>query len=158
MQGAELNAFLDNFPNLKKHYLGIFAINTLPKTIKFRQFLICNTDQSSGPGVHWFAFIRNSKSTIECFDSLGINSVKKQNLENYCKFRSVSELEFNESVFQSVNSNSCGFFTLYFIIQRMHNLDLSLKELLEEIFDDKDYEINEKIVLDFCSNISENKS
>ena len=153
MQGSELNTCLENFPILKKHYLGIFAINTLPKFIKFRQFLICNTDRSSGPGKHWFAFLRNSKSTIECFDSLGVNTDKKINLQRYCNFRGVSEVEFNETIFQSNDSNTCGLFTLYYVIERMHNLDLSFQELLEDIFDDKNHELNEQKVLKFYSNV-----
>ena len=85
-------------------------------------------------------------------------SIKLPQISTVNTFVNLGQCEDTLQFFQSVNSNSCGFFTLYFIIQRMHNLDLSLKELLEEIFDDKDYKINEKIVLDFCSNISENKS
>ena len=158
MQGFELNIFLDKFPLLKPHYLGIFAIDTLPKFIKLRQFLICNTDESTGSGLHWFSLLRNAKDTVECFDSLGVTTTKQETLRRYCNFRGITNLEFNENIFQSVNSNSCGQFTLYYIIQRMHNLDLSFEELLEEIFDDKDHKLNEEKVLKFYSNIVQNNS
>ena len=155
MQGFEFHRYLNAFPMLKKQFKGIFSIDTLPKYIKFRQFLICNTDQSTGSGIHWFVLIRNSKYCIECFDSLGISSHKKDQLEKYCKFRGIRELEFNETPFQPTNSDSCGLFVVYYICHRMHNLDISLKEILEEIFDDKSEEKNEEIVQQFCSNIED---
>ena len=153
MQGFEFHRYLNALPLLKKHFKGIFSIDTLPKFLKFRQFLICNTDVSTGAGIHWFVLIRNSKHGIECFDSLGITAYKKDQLEKYCKFRSIQELEFNETQFQSTNSDSCGLFAIYYICQRMHNLDLSFQEILEEIFEDKSEEQNEELVQQFCSNI-----
>ena len=95
MQGFEFHEYLNAFPVLKKHFKGIFSIDTLPKVLKFRQFLICNTDIKTGAGLHWFVLIRNSKYGIECFDSLGISSYKKDQLTKYCKFRGIEELEFN---------------------------------------------------------------
>ena len=153
MQGFELNEFFNQYPILQKHYQGIFAINTLPKILKFRHFLICNTDQSSGSGEHWFCFLRNSKSSIECFDSLGINAEKKAILQENCKFRGIKSIEFNESQFQSNSSDSCGLFTLYFIFERMHNLDLTFNELLEEIFEPENFEKNEEKVVIFCDKL-----
>ena len=83
MQGFELSNFLDHFPMLKKHNIGIFAIDTLPKTLKFRHFCICNTDVNNGNGIHWFCFLKNSKNTVECFDSLGINEEKLETLQKF---------------------------------------------------------------------------
>ena len=120
--------------------------------LKTRQFIICNTDISTGIGLHWFCLIRTSKTTIECFDSLGISTDKKLVLEKYCNFRGVRELEFNETSFQSLESDSCGLFSIYFIIQRIHNLDMSFHKLLEEIFDD-DKEKNENLVMQFCESV-----
>jgi hypothetical protein len=153
MQGFEFKEYLDKLPNLKKYYRGIFSIDTLPKILKLRQFIICNTDISTGTGLHWFCLIRTSKTTIECFDSLGISISKKSVLEKYCHFRGVRELEFNETSFQSIDSDSCGLFSLYFIIHRIHNLDMSFHKLLEEIFEDENKEINENLVLEFCEKI-----
>ena len=155
MQGFELNDFLNHFPILKTHNRGIFAINTLPKSLKFRHFCICNTDVSDGAGIHWFCFLKNSKNTVECFDSLGINQEKLQKLQNNCKFRNIKDIEYNETQFQPETSNTCGLFTLYFIVERMHNLDLPFDELLEEIFDASNQEKNNTKVLEFYKNISE---
>jgi hypothetical protein len=54
MQGADLLQYFDHFSELKKYCDGIFSIDTIPKTIKFRHFLICNTDVKSGKGMTLF--------------------------------------------------------------------------------------------------------
>ena len=153
MQGFEFQQYFDKFPNLRKHFRGIFAIDTIPTILKDREFCICNTDKSSGNGIHWFCFLRNSKLTIECFDSLGIDTEKKSILQSKCKFKNINCIHFNETVFQNSKSSSCGLFTIYFIIERMHNLDLSFDEILEDIFDEEDLETNENKVKKFCDNI-----
>ena len=152
MQGFEFLTYFEKFPHLKKHYRGIFAIDTLPKFLKYRQFMICNSDTSSGSGQHWFCYVRTEKSTIECFDSLGITAEKKIFLQTH-KFRGIKELHFNETQFQENESNTCGLFTIYFIVERMHNLDMPFLELLEDIFDPSDLNINEKRVKLFCDQL-----
>jgi hypothetical protein len=152
MQGFEFQKYFDCLPYIKKHFCGVFSINTLPKQIKYRQFCICNTDTSEGSGQHWFCFVRNSKSEIECFDSLGINEEKKQLLRKYCVFRGIKEINFNQTTFQNSETDTCGLFTIYFIVERMFNLDLTFEEVLEEIFDENTL-INEEKVSKFCNNI-----
>jgi len=154
MQASEFQKYFEKFPFIKKYFLGIFAIDTLPKLIKYRHFCICNTDKSTESGQHWFCFVKNSNYELECFDSLGINEEKKQKLVNFCSFRNVKELKYNETPFQCDDSSTCGLFTIYFLIERMHNLDLTFYEVLEEIFDEDKLK-NEKKVEQFCNNILE---
>jgi hypothetical protein len=52
MQGTDLIQYFDNYEELKKTFDGIFSIDTLPKTIKLRHFVICNTDIKSGKGIN----------------------------------------------------------------------------------------------------------
>lgn len=80
-----------------------------------------------------------------------MDSDKKILIKTFCKFR-VKEILFNESCFQDTFSDSCGYFVLYFAIQRMHNLDLSFEDILEDIFEN-DVKDNEKNVILFCENI-----
>ncbi len=152
MQGYEFEKYINTFPSLKKHFCGVFSINTLPKRIKYRQFCICNTDTSDGSGQHWFCLLRNAQTEVECFDSLGMTTEKKKNLEKYCVFKGIKEINFNETIFQNSETNTCGLFTIYFIIERMHNLDLTFEELLEDIFEDNTL-VNEEKVKKFCNNI-----
>jgi hypothetical protein len=92
---------------------------------------------------------------LECFDSLGVTETKLNNLKTFCKFKGIQKLEFNETAFQSDNSESCGLFVLYFIFHRMFNLDLSFDEILEEIFN-IDKTINEQNIKIFCSSVTTN--
>ena len=150
MQGFELNKFLENYPILKPHYLGIFAIDTLPKFIKLRQFLICNTDSSSGPGQHWFVLFRYSVSELECFDSLGVGDDRQTFLRSV-KFRGIRELHYNQSPVQLPTSTTCGHFCLFFIFERLHNLDFEFSEFLNELFTEN-LDQNELIVSEFYRN------
>ena len=117
MQGLEFQNYFEKFPQLRKHFVGVFSIDTLPKRLKFRTFCICNTDTQNGLGKHWICFIKTDKSRVECFDSLGVSSEKKKLLLDYCHFNSC-HVKFNISQFQKSDSNTCGLFCIYFIIER----------------------------------------
>jgi hypothetical protein len=152
MQGSDFEQYFVKFPFMKQHFLGVFSIDTLPKTIKHRHFCICNTDTSAESGQHWFCFIQNHSAEVECFDSLGINEEKKEKLMKYCSFRRTKELKFNITSFQSKDSDTCGLFTIYFLFERMHNLDLTFSDILEDIFDENEVQ-NELKVKEFCKSI-----
>jgi len=92
---------------------------------------------------------------MECFDSLGVNEIKKKNLSHFCKFKNISKIKFNETQLQSDSSLSCGKFVLYFAIQRMHNLDLSFNDFLNEAFT-LNCEKNEDIVNEFVEQFFSN--
>jgi hypothetical protein len=150
MQGSEFYEYINLFPEFKKHFKGVFSIDTLPKSLGYRKFLICNTDFQSGDGKHWLCFFQTEKNAIEVFDSLGIDNNNKHLLSIYCKFK--PQLYFNTTPFQDNNSSSCGLFVLYFFIERLFNLDLELDEFLELIFEE-DKQKNEKIVHDFSKEL-----
>jgi hypothetical protein len=117
MQGVEFSKYFEKFPALQKCFNGVYSIDTLPKQFKYRTFCICNTDTHDGLGKHWICFIKSEKSSIECFDSLGISSEKKELLIKYCQFKG-KNLYFNYNQFQKSDSVTCGLFCVYFIIQR----------------------------------------
>ena len=152
MQSSDFENYFIGYPILKKHFRGTFSIDTLPKSLKNLDFCVCNTDFSTGAGIHWFFILKTSKNTIEVFDSLGIDSQKEKNIETYFKFRGIRSIQFNESVFQNQESTTCGLFVIYFIWQRMFNLDLSFDEILEHIFD-HETSLNELKVTKFCEKL-----
>ena len=86
---------------------------------------------------------------MEIFDSLG---AKIDYLKPFLKFKDNPTILYNNCAFQSVTSNTCGYFAITFLIERSFNLDLKFQELLAEVFN-KNSEVNEKIVVDFCNNI-----
>lgn len=100
---------------------------------------------SEKEGSHWFV-VFNFDDTFEVFDSLGGNqSFITSNVPEFGKF-----LEFNSTAVQSKDSNICGKFCLYFIINRLENLDLHFDEILNIIFNSNLNE-NEKKVNDFLN-------
>ena len=144
MLSPDIIQFFEHFHELNKYFLGVFSIDTLPKKIPLNHFLICNTDTSDGPGVHWFALFRSTKDNIECFDSLGVNPEKQETLRAK-NFLGVKKLKFNESQIQPNNSVLCGQYSIYFLFERLHNLDYKFHELINELFSD-DLEANQKTV------------
>ena len=148
MQSSDFNKYFEAVPIIKKHFIGVFSIDTLPKKIQLKSFCICNTDIQSGNGKHWICFVRSSKTSIELFDSLGVDAEKKSLVTKFAKFN-VNEIIFNETQFQSSLSTTCGMFVLYFVFERFFNLDIAFDDLLFDIFDEN-LDKNEETVKKFC--------
>ena len=91
---------------------------------------------------------------MEIFDSLAIDNNKLETLKKTLKFRGLKTIHINEDSFQKEDSDSCGLFVIYYIWQRMHNLDLTFDEVLEQSFT-TDKTINEEKVKQFCSWLEE---
>ncbi len=152
MNANQLEEIISNFSSIKNNFLGIYSIDTLPKTFPINHFLVCNYDLKTSPGSHWFALIRKTKEKIECFDSLSLNESKKKLLLSYCLFRNAQKIVFNQSSVQKTDTATCGKFVTYFLIHRMHNLDQGFQSVLNEIFVTEP-EQNELEVEKFLSNI-----
>jgi hypothetical protein len=150
MQGSEFTNYFVNVPIVLKYFKTVCSIDSLVP-LKIREFLICNTAKAEDSGEHWFIIFKSARNSLEIFDSLGVDENKEQKLLSYINFN-VKKLIFNQSQFQSNDTDTCGKFCFFFIVQRLHNLDLNYDEFLEEMFV-KDPETNEKIVNEFCDNL-----
>ena len=154
MQSTQFEKYFNFFPYLKKYYVGTFAIDKIPLNLKQHHFFVFNSDTSDQSGQHWLCCYKEDK-IIYCFDSIGIDEQKKQMLESFFKhFKGVKEIHFNETQFQTSTSATCGQFTIYFLVQKSFNKDLSFQELLEEIFQ-KDSTKNELLVKHFFDKVFE---
>jgi hypothetical protein len=101
--------------------------------------------------------LKSDKSTLEYFDSLGVTEDKINKLKSFCKLKTVTKINYNETAFQKDDSQSCGLFVLYFIFKRMFNLDFTFEEIIEDIFE-KDNNLNELNVDKFCRDILKSES
>jgi hypothetical protein len=153
MLGSEFEKYFDNFVELKKYFLGVFSIDTLPRRIKSNFFCICNTSPSNCEGEHWFCIVKVERNCLELFDSLGVNYEKELFYKKSLYFPE-KYLTFNITQFQPNSSLNCGYFCLYFLFQRMHNLDLNFDDVLETFFDISETE-NDKRVVEFCEEIGQ---
>jgi len=139
-------------PNIKEVYAGCYSADTIPKKLPITNFAIVNTDISTNYGQHWYIALRYSASILEVFDSLGIDSQKKSFLEKSFHLKGIKKIIFNTTQFQKDDSDTCGKFVLYFIVNRLYNLDHSFETFLEEIFVQNQDE-NEKLVKKFYNEL-----
>ena len=151
MEGTEFQKYFNHFPYLKNYFIGTFAIDTIPKSLKKDHFLIFNSETSDKKGQHWLCLYKEQKRLL-CFDSIGIDMIKKQLLEQYCQLKGVTEIIFNETQFQLSTTDTCGKFVIYFLVQKSYNKDLNFTELLEEIFVDVPSK-NEVVILKFFDKV-----
>ena len=149
MEGNQFKKYFEKIPQILPHFLGVFSIDQMPTKIKTRTFFICNLSKHTEEGSHWIVIIKTDINQLEIFDSLG---VKIDYVTSFLKLKNKITIEYNETQFQSNTSVSCGFFCLYFSIERLFNLSMTFENLLEDIFD-LNTEINEQKVLDFCSTL-----
>jgi len=132
MFASELLSLLKK-TNFSNHFAGIFSSDTIPKTLKNRDFIIVNRDASHEKGSHWYAVVRLNNE-IEVFDSLGITDPSfKHFLQSTLNFNGITRINCNTTALQSVSSTYCGSFTLFYLWERYHNFDLSFTDLINTI-------------------------
>jgi hypothetical protein len=150
LRGFEFSLYFNKIPFVNKLDSGVFSIDKIPRILKEKHFIIVNLSPSNLPGSHWIAIIRSEKNTLEIFNSLGVSTL--DNLTPYFKFPNNFELIYNEEKFQSDLSVHCGFFCIYFIVQRILNFDMSFEHLIEDIFK-SDLNTNDLLVTNFCTKL-----
>jgi len=153
----ESSAFLPIFSKfnlaLSKKFKGTFSADTSPSKLKTGEFFIINTDVSTGFGIHWLCVYKASSKKLQIFNSLGSPENARQLYQTIgFKIPGISVLHFNSTQVQSSNTHTCGLFCVYFLIHRLHNLDLSFDELLNDIFEEST-SLNEEKVKLFCTEI-----
>lgn len=149
MEGVEFLKYFEKVPHLMPHFLGVFPIDKMPKSMKSKTFFVCNLDPSWKGGSHWIAFFKTNNKECEIFDSLGTNV---DVLKPHLNFKNKMDFVYNETSFQTPSSTLCGKFVIMFCVERLLNPDLEMYDLLEEIFD-SDLNKNDSIVTNFCENL-----
>lgn len=144
MQTSDIVKVVHKFPAVANCFLGCFAIDKIPDKMPERSCIVFNKDASHLTGSHWLTLVHNSDNNYEIFDSLG---TKFQELHPYLKFPN-AEFEYNTNAFQLSRTSTCGFYAIYFLVNRMMNIDMDYRTLLSDIFEVNKSE-NEKLVLEF---------
>ncbi len=98
-------------------FLGVFPRDEVPKVTSYPTCLIANTDTSEEPGTHWIAISYISPYETEFFDSAALPP----------EFYGFTLPYVNTSTYriQSLTSNVCGQFCLFYIFYRSHGYSLS---------------------------------
>jgi len=99
------------------NYKGTFSKDMLPKSMNKNESAIINLqDYFAGNGTHWVCVYNDEISdNVEYFDSFGL--VPPNEVINYMK-TAHKNIIYNESQIQNIDSILCGYYCLYFIMQR----------------------------------------
>jgi hypothetical protein len=150
LRSSDFQIYFNRVAELKNHFLGVKAINQIPKKFPLKKFIILNLSPSTHPGTHWVVLLRPHGKELELFNSLGFENLEE--FKPYLNFTFKAELTYNNTPVQLPSSSTCGLFCIYFAAHRLFNLDESFEEFLEENFSTSLIE-NENKVAAFCRHL-----
>ena len=124
-----------------RNYIGTYAIDMLPRLMKYNYpvIMVINLDDSSKGGSHWVALAIGLDGRSLYFDSFGRTPPKL--ILEYMKYYSRYQA-YNDARLQSVISNVCGFYVIFFslcmdrglglnyMLKRFTTFDTSLNDTL----------------------------
>lgn len=104
-------------------YAGIYAADTLPRTVTRPSLLIANTDPKRKPGAHWVAFYIDTNGYGEYFDSYGLPPI----VETHRQFldRQCTTWTWNSVELQSYTSRVCGEYCVLYLAHKARGLSLN---------------------------------
>ena len=102
---------------------------------------------STAPGGHWVAMLFNNPRSAEFFDSYGLHPIV-YGLTDFLDSHS-SSWTYNSKTLQSLISEVCGHYTVYYIL--FHSRGCSLSEILTHFSDN--VSLNDKTVERFIQNL-----
>lgn len=106
------NIFIDSFLRENcMHFIGVFAPDTLPKTVKRKGSLVCNLSDSSMIGSHFITIILQPERVLY-IDSFGTKCENNQISLFMKSFR--RPIFYNVNMIQDIGSHFCGFFCILF--------------------------------------------
>ena len=106
-------------------FRGVFLLDTLPKKPNNKECGIVNFDKSGGPGTHWVAWYKNSKTKIY-FDSYGV-----QPPIEVIKYVG-KPIRYNTDQVQPVGQVFCGHLCLY--VLKEPGMGLEFQNILNKFF------------------------
>jgi len=101
----------------RKHMVGVYAADMLPRTVRLPAAFIMHTENSDKVNGHWVACYIPKKGPILYFDSFGL----RPHVENHVDFltRFARRINYNKNTYQSVDSIVCGGYCLVFLARKM---------------------------------------
>ena len=106
----QLQRIMQRDDRVRSRCLGVFPADELPREMPQRSMLIVNCCNRYYPGQHWLALCKDG-DTLEIFDSFGLNP-EVYNIVG--KLPAAIALTYNTKQVQSINSEVCGQYCLYY--------------------------------------------
>ena len=135
MNTEELDRMLCVSDATKGYYLGVYAVDQLPKE-KISQdvwLLVCNCCPIDLPGEHWVAMFGNARGEIDFFDSFGFPPNAYDGVHQFLGRQETSLITYNTMQLQSMESDACGPYCLFFAYYR--SLGRSMCDIVADIID-----------------------
>lgn len=146
MNTLQIYDIIKKDPICSRFFLGVFSRDQLPKKLyNFPCSFIVNTDNQNEPGEHWLAIYYDEKQHATFFDPYGLEP-SLYGFETYLNNTSKS-WTYNSTRIQSYFSLLCGQICVFFIYLMSKKLSLNY---ISRLFT-KDYEKNEKVILNFLN-------
>ena len=117
MYRRQIETVLKLEPATRKIFRGVYPIDRLPR--RTPGAYVISLDKHDEPGSHWVAVVDDGKR-VEYFDSYGL----PPSITTFLGYKAV----YSTVPLQPLYSNACGFYCIYYIIQR--SLGNSMSEIL----------------------------
>ena len=114
MNSQQIETILRAYKPLKGIFKGVYASDKIPSPSAPPFCLVANTLRSGTAGEHWIACYCESKGTLEYFDSLA--EEPNADLQEYMAH--FSHVKKSNIALQSLLSDACGHFCIYFLAKR----------------------------------------
>lgn len=132
-----------------ENFLGVFPADKIPSEAELANHsgfsIILNTQPSGRPGIHWVAIFRKNKTEpLEYFDSFG----RRPHIKHFLKFFNGKKFVYNNIPVQSIFTDVCGQYCIFFILAR--HFDISYFEIVKLFFEKGDNFVR-KFINDYFS-------
>jgi len=146
MNTRQISAVLRADPSTKLSFQGVFPSNMLPdETKRYPAAFVANVDPSKQPGSHWCAFYFTRDKRGEFFDSYGQEPQEyTQAFQDFLNRNSIV-WTYNHRCLQSLDSNVCGHYCLYYLLNRCR--DINMKKVVDRFTLNK--KLNDTFVFHF---------
>lgn len=109
----------------KRYFQGVFPSDELPPVVKhYPAAIVANVDPRGKPGSHWCAFYFSSDRKGEFFDSYGLKPGDYTQAFQDFLSKNSKAWSYNHHRLQSLDSNVCGHYCLYFLTYRCRHVDM----------------------------------
>lgn len=115
MNTLQIKKYFETSEVTRHIFLDVYAADQLPK-VKLDQdrwLLVCNCCPANRRGEHWVAMFYEN-GTLEFFDSFGLASENYAGVEEFIRLQEPNELISNTIRLQSVESDVCGHYCIYY--------------------------------------------
>lgn len=142
MDGYAIQAAMRGDPHAAGVFSGVFAADTLPRTLGDKPaFIVANGQCSHMEGDHWVAIVVDSAGRGEYFDSYGRPPIVKSHRQFLN--RNCARWTYNDACLQSIGSDVCGQYCVAYLLHRAHHF--TLQDFIKDYFSE-DTEKNDRIV------------